>query len=426
MDSLSSPCVTAFHQISYAAKDARGTSEAGFAQPEGYTCFAMAAGGVRRLFTTQCVVGDGGRLRKDIAFGMRALAQAGVVQLMWTGMSHFDGANYTISKRDVDATNMSPLDTFRVKQGEVDGVGHTQHPNFPLHVLLHEQTGKECCVLVHNSNSSWLSAQNWITTQLPAWDCNCAMFARPGDVTEVVVPYCLDTTTEDRVDLKDLGRHTKVAILPNRATAVFGDSINQAVMRSIYLNFAVETMRGILVTGRDQARLTSPAQLDQQNDVWDTNPAFTESMEMKILKKSMALPVWWDRVEVSEFSDDNLDELQLLAAVDMPANTLIAKVGGTILTEPNKYTVRLAPKVHLLMTDGSGSKDSIFTRLNHSFTPNLRATPKPEEEMIVFKTLRAIAAGEPLHFDYTTTEDTVLAAPFVDLETGRSVGTPML
>ena len=86
------------------------------------------------------------------------------------------------------------------------------------------------------------------------------------------------------------------------------------------------------------------------------------------------------------------------------------------------HTVRLAPKVHLEMTDGGGSEESIFTRLNHSFTPNLRATPKPEQECVVFKTLRMIKAGEPLNFDYTSTEDSNLAAPFIDGETGEWVG----
>ena len=42
--------------------------------------------------------------RKDIAFSLRALAQADIVQLLWTGISVYDAesSTYTISKRNVD------------------------------------------------------------------------------------------------------------------------------------------------------------------------------------------------------------------------------------------------------------------------------------------------------------------------------------
>jgi ribulose-5-phosphate 4-epimerase/fuculose-1-phosphate aldolase len=376
---------------------------------------------IRAKSTARRFVQENGS-RKDVAFGLRALAQAKVVQLMWTGMSFFDGKNYIISKRDIDARGASPLDTFKVSKQSLKSRTLLDHPNFPLHVYLHEKTKKKCCVVVHNSNASWLSAQKWVKGSLPAWDCNCAMFAKEGEVTEVNVPYQLAAPLESVPGNESLGPHTKVGILPNRAVAIFGDSIDQTVMRSIYLNFAIETMRSIEVSGRENARLTSQEQLREQNNVWDTNPTFTEATEMKILKKSMNLPLWWDRVELSDYSDSNSDELQLLAAVDMPANTKIAIVGGNIVCEPTMHTVRLAPKVHLEMTDGGGSEESIFTRLNHSFTPNLRATPKPEQECVVFKTLRMIKAGEPLNFDYTSTEDSNLAAPFIDGETGEWVG----
>ena len=342
---------------------------------------------------------------------------------MWTGISHFDGQHYTISKRDVDAQNMSPLDTHKVSKRRLD---RCDNINFPLHVLLHQQTGKECCVLIHNMNSSWLAAQNWVKDALPAWDCNCAMFGRTGDVVEVKVPYIFDSEflkAEGNFDHFPLTADTKVAVLPNRAVAVFGNSVNHAIMRSIYLNFAIDTMRNILATGNEKVREAEPEELLDQNFVWDNNPMFSNANhEMRILKKQMDLPLWWDRVDVSEYSDGNLDELQLLSAVDMPSNTTIATVGGTILTEATKYTVRLAPEVHLHMKDDGGSDDSIFTRLNHSFNPNLKALPDPERECITFKTIRNIQAGEQLTFDYTTTEGTTFAEPFVDLESGIKVG----
>ena len=361
--------------------------------------------------------------RKEIAFGLRALAQSSVIQLMWTGISYFDGKYYTISKRDVDARRMSPLDTHKISSNDIN---KEKNINFPLHAYLHQKTGKECCVLIHNQNASWLAAQNWIENALPPWDCNCAMFARPGEVAEVKVPYILENLDDiGKIEKhnNELNSETKLAILPNRAIAVFGHSINHAVMRSIYLNFAIETMRNIVSTGRENARLAEPKELLDQNYVWDTNPLFSNANhEMNILKKAMDLPLWWDRVDLTEYSDDNLDEMSLLAAVSIPPDTEIATVGGTILTKPTKHTVRLATKVHLHMTDGGGAADSVFTRLNHSFNPNVLARPNPQKECITFRALRAIDAGEELTFDYTSTEDSVFASPFVDIETGMKVG----
>ena len=74
------------------------------------------------------------------------------------------------------------------------------------------------------------------------------------------------------------------------------------------------------------------------------------------------------------------------------------------------------------MKDDGGSDDSIFTRLNHSFNPNLKAIPDPERECITFKTVRNIQAGEQLTLDYTTTEGTTFAGTFCRLETGIKVG----
>lgn len=131
---------------------------------------------------------------------------------------------------------------------------------------------------------------------------------------------------------------------------------------------------------------------------------------------------WWNRVELSEFHDDDLDELQLLAACDLPASTILARVGGTIVTDPTKYTIRLANQRHLNMEDGGGLSGSVFGYINHSFSPNVRCIPDPQRERVVFETLSYVRRGEPLSFDYTTTEADAFAAPFVDIETGREVG----
>ena len=129
---------------------------------------------------------------------------------------------------------------------------------------------------------------------------------------------------------------------------------------------------------------------------------------------------WWNTVHLGDYSSGNEHEMELSAAIDIPPSTIIARVGGDISCNPTMHTIRLASQVHLNMKDGA--TDSVFTRLNHSANPNLRATPKPEEKIVEFQSLRKIHAGEPLSFDYTTTEDSVLAAPFVDAETGTPIG----
>jgi hypothetical protein len=222
----------------------------------------------------------------------------------------------------------------------------------------------------------------------------------------------------DTIQQSSITQNTKVGILQNRAAAIFGDNIQQTIMRSIYFNFAIGSLRSICATGLERADVMSAEELERANSVWDTNPNFKDCPEIQVLKKQMVLPDWWDKVHLGEF--DNFDELDLSAAIDIPDATVVARVGGDILCKPTKHTIRLAPQVHLHMRDGSAS--SVFTRLNHSFSPNLRATPFPREECIEFTALRKIHAGEPLTFDYTTTEDSVFATPFVDLSTGARVG----
>ena len=111
-----------------------------------------------------------------------------------------------------------------------------------------------------------------------------------------------------------------------------------------------------------------------------------------------------------------------MAAVNIPGETVLAKVGGVVYPEPTKYTIRLANNRHVHMDDGGGSDDSVFGRINHSFSPNVRAVPLPDEECVAFVALRLIKQGESLSFDYTTTEERAFAAPFTDVITGERVG----
>ena len=72
------------------------------------------------------------------------------------------------------------------------------------------------------------------------------------------------------------------------------------------------------------------------------------------------------------------------------------------------------------MDDGTG--DSVWARVNRSFDPNCAVEVRPDDDCVVFKALRHIEEGESLSFDYTSTEEAVFAAPFIDFDTGRPVG----
>eukprot|EP00939_MAST-03C_sp_MAST-3C-sp1_P003889 g3889.t1 len=197
-------------------------------------------------------------------------------------------------------------------------------------------------------------------------------------------------------------------------------------MRAIYFNFGVETIRSVkstAPTGIEDGDVmeTSSEEVANQNRVWALNPTFSNCPEIAQLKRKMNLPMWWRQIDISEFHDDNVEELQLLASQDLAPNLAIARVGGRIVPQPTKYTIRLANHKHLHMKDG-GSSDSVFSFINHSFRPNVRCIPVPADGYVIFETLRRISKGEPLSFDYTSTEEPVFAAPFVDLESGKSVG----
>lgn len=137
---------------------------------------------------------------------------------------------------------MSPLNTLRVPQ---HNIAERDHQNLPLHAMLHKQTGRKCCVVVHNHNSSWLSCQRDFVgldtgkaPRFPAWDCNCAMFSGEGLISVLHLPYPFSSTKQEAdtaAEQGGLGSQTKVIILPNRATAVVGDTVKQATMRTIYV-----------------------------------------------------------------------------------------------------------------------------------------------------------------------------------------------
>ena len=87
---------------------------------------------------------------------------------------------------------------------------------------------------------------------------------------------------------------TKVAILPNRAVAVFGETIQESIMRAIYFDFAVETMRAIEgMAGKPT--VMSDEEVLQANLVWDNDLLYQNFPEVKALRKMMHLLPWWTR-----------------------------------------------------------------------------------------------------------------------------------
>jgi hypothetical protein len=139
------------------------------------------------------------------------------------------------------------------------------------------------------------------------------------------------------------------------------------------------------------------------------------------LNHTIHVPPWHDQVGLRQFAGTSKeDELQLVATQDVPAGTVMAVVSGKTQQVADKFTVRLEDGMHLFMDDGHG--ESWWTRCNHSFDPNCTVTPQPRTRSVVWTAKRDIVAGEPLCFDYTTTEEAKLATPFVDVVTGARVG----
>eukprot|EP00041_Stephanoeca_diplocostata_P005477 m.62504 g.62504 ORF g.62504 m.62504 type:complete len:432 (+) comp15808_c0_seq1:132-1427(+) len=388
--------------------------------------------------------------RKDMTFAMRALAHSGVVQIKWTGCSFLDGDFLMLSKSDCHATHMSPLDTVKVsvedleksfydaKTDESNTIASVleKHPKALLHYALHKLSGRSCCIVVNNLQSSWLAAQKEYRDRdcLPAWELQCAMFAQPGDIPSLDIHHADALMPSSSTRFDEPSQHAKSmylktmkgCILPNYATAVFGSNVMETTVKAMYLDYAIRAMQSIYATGgRDTVEEIPAAECARLNTLWDTSAHYNGLEELTMLRSKMELPQWWDKMELIEYEGGNPDELQVVAASDLAPETVIGLVGGRVFPDPTKYTIRLATNRHLHMSDGHGSSGtSVFTRINHSFTPNLRCTPMPESEQVEFRALRRIAKGEPLSFDYTTTEEPLLASPFVDLETGKPVGMP--
>ena len=388
--------------------------------------------------------------RKSVAFGMRCLAEANLTNHLWSSISCIQKDIITISSTSADPTSMSPLDTAKFN---VTKTKHQEHPTSQLHHTIHQLSNKPVVVHISNHNMSWFSSHKTFigADRVPAYDTNCQMFAESGSIVTLDAPYD-DFQNIQNVDLSQ----AKAVILPNRSVAIVANTIETAVMRSIYFDFSVSTLMKIETTGNSNHTVASEEEVKRRNTIWvrifflpslslslslwhpffnqtrihmlqqqNHDDTFRNCPEIDLLARRMTLPDWWSKVDVSEFNDDNVDELTLLAACDLAPNTVIARVGGRVVPESNKYTIRLSNSRHLLMSDVPnsvqlGQVPSVFSYINHSFNPNVRCIP--DGDSVVFETLRRIDSGESLSFDYTTTEEPAFAAPFVDIETGRNVG----
>lgn len=81
-------------------------------------------------------------------------------------------------------------------------------------------------------------------------------------------------------------------------------------------------------------------------------------------------------------------------------NTIIFKMHGEFLTSPTQTSVQIGDNMHI--------EDEIAGLVNHSCHPTARV----DRQTQAFISMRDIAEGEEITFDYTMNEDK-LAAPFI-------------
>jgi hypothetical protein len=72
----------------------------------------------------------------------------------------------------------------------------------------------------------------------------------------------------------------------------------------------------------------------------------------------------------------------------------VVNLEGVWVSEPSRYTIQLGPDMHLM------PRNHQWALINHSCSPNLRVDP---DRMAMFAA-REIQPGEPLSFNYLTTE----------------------
>ena len=93
---------------------------------------------------------------------------------------------------------------------------------------------------------------------------------------------------------------------------------------------------------------------------------------------------------------------------------MVSEVAPRVIDTPTMYTIEHPNGTHLDIV-------SDLNLGNHSFTPSaIVKFHHDDPSRVTFVAARLLAAGEPVTFDYTTTE-TSMATPFVDDATGMLV-----
>ena len=104
-----------------------------------------------------------------------------------------------------------------------------------------------------------------------------------------------------------------------------------------------------------------------------------------------------------------------VALRDINPGETIFREKGELHTHPSVHSIQIGESTHCQI-DGEGR----FTA--HSFSPNCGIIISPTNASpIEFVALRAIAQGDDLSFDYTTTEWDMMDGGFVDATTGQPV-----
>lgn len=91
------------------------------------------------------------------------------------------------------------------------------------------------------------------------------------------------------------------------------------------------------------------------------------------------------------------------------AREVILRIEGRVVDRPTTYSVQIGERSHIEPWGGAGAEDTkiaVWPFLNHSCDPNAGVEG---QELVA---LRSIARGEPITFDYNTTEADI-ATPFV-------------
>ena len=107
---------------------------------------------------------------------------------------------------------------------------------------------------------------------------------------------------------------------------------------------------------------------------------------------------------------DNDGYKGIFATEDIPEDSVIFYLKGTITTQPTRYTIQMGPREHLNFPAIRRPNDDLnycWQYLNHSCEPNGYMNTSE----FTFRALRDIAAGEEITFNYLTTESE-MAVPF--------------